>query len=265
MISYKEYLRQYGKDNIVEDVFVYDQAFRRYTEKLHTWLKEKNLRVMRDDKTIIAQILYAYPSLPHAFKGDPNHLPHGQYQKELKDGIVALREERSPIPIISFYLSDIAFAFNRQVSGDVRYGNAPINGARFHALRYQKERPYDLTYAMSIWTKYKADMNHMWQQILHDFDPVLCFDVDNQQIPVRIINISDNSTLDSTGGSEQLVRWDVTVMLEGWLKTSVAKVPVIHKEKMQMVERTAVSMTELMNIQREYNLMSGEVDVESVD
>ena len=266
MISYKEYLRQYGKDDIVEELIPHDQAFRRYTEALMTWLKDKKFKVLRDNKTIDATVLYSFPSMSHALKGAGNYLPHGQYQKDLKDKVADLREDRSPIPVISFYLADLSLSWERQLPGDVRFGGSLANGAKGHAYRLQKDRPYDLVYTFSLWTRYKADMNYMWQQFLEPFDPVLYFDVDRQSIPMKIDNIADNSQLESVDGSEQLVRWDVTCSMEGWLRANIAKVPTVQKQRIAFAESTHEgSIDDAMKISTDFNLDTGEIKNESVD
>ena len=267
MISYKEYLRQYVPNSRVEEVQIIDQAFRRYSEEVMTWLKSLNITVLRDDKTIEAEIIYAFPSKSHALKGASNYTPHGQYQKDLDTKLVKMREDRTPIPIISYYLADLELAMERQIPGDVRYYGGVTNESNLTAYRLQKERPYDLTFMFSLWTKYKADMNYVWQRFLHEFDPVKYFIIDNQQIPLRLENIADNSDLESYEGSEQLVRWDMTCTMEGWLKTNPIKVPTVQKQFVALVEEVVGTggINDLMKIRKEFDLRTGEVDVESVE
>jgi len=267
MISYKEYLRVYEPTTKVAELKITDQAFRRYSEAVMTWLHDLNIVVLRDDKSIQAEIIYAFPSKAHALKGASNYRPHGQYQKDLETKLVSMREDRAPVPIISYYLADLSLAMERQLPGDIRYFGGRTSESNLSAYRLQKERPYDLTYVFSLWTRYKADMNYIWQSFLHEFDPVKYFVLDQQQIPFRLENITDNSDLESVDGAEQLVRWDMTCTMEGWLKTNPVSVPTVQKQFVALSEEIAGTgaINDLMKIRKEFDLRTGEVDYESVE
>jgi len=237
MISYDEFIKTYeghGVDVIKQD----EQAFRKYSEAIIEWLKDLNLQIPRDDKYLDVEIIYAYPMKANALKGAPSHLPDGQKIKNLDEKLVDLRENRTNIPIISFYLSDFSFDWPRELPTHMRYSKQKMyeSGNQMKATRYQKDRPFELTYSFSLWTKYKADMNYLWQQFLSEFGPNKYFRVDNQDIPMKLNSITDVSDLESKDGAEQLVRWDIRCAMEGWLKVDKVEVDTVKTQVVVMGE-----------------------------
>ena len=103
-------------------------------------------------------------------------------------------------------------------------------------------------------------MNYMWQQFLEPFDPVLYFEVDGQSIPMRIENVTDNSDLESTDGSEQLVRWDISCQMEGWMKANATKVPTVQVQKLVLAEEVIPGQSIDLHISTtNFNKKTGEI------
>jgi hypothetical protein len=99
-----------------------------------------------------------------------------------------------------------------------------------------KEVPFILQYTLSVWTRNKSDMFYIHQQILSRFNPNVVFFIDNQEIPVRLDSIVDTSTLESAGGAYQLVRNDIIITMDAWMKRNAVTVRTVHREKLAYSE-----------------------------
>ena len=112
-----------------------------------------------------------------------------------------------------------------------------------------KEVPFLLQWTLSIWTKYKSDMGYVRQQLLNRFNPNVVFLVDEQEIPCRLDSITDTSVLESKDGTAQLVRNEVVMSMDAWIKRDPASVRTIIKEKVVFYEEAVVgdSPTSILN------------------
>jgi hypothetical protein len=56
------------------------------------------------------------------------------------------------------------------------------------------------------------------QQLLSKFNPVVVLEVEGQEIPVFLESVVDTSSLEAAEGNYQLVRNDITLKVNAWIR-----------------------------------------------
>tara|TARA_R110000822_G_scaffold24679_3_gene74996 strand:+ start:21 stop:782 length:762 start_codon:yes stop_codon:yes gene_type:complete len=88
------------------------------------------------------------------------------------------------------------------------------------AVRIISEAPraVDIEYGINIWSKYKADMDQLCEQIRLLFNPHLVIKNSYTNTALAFIESeSDDSTLETTDRQERIIRRTFSIKLEGWI------------------------------------------------
>jgi hypothetical protein len=250
LINYKKYLVDYegeGKGG-AHRYPVQEEAFRKYSESLVSWLR--NITVPRNDKDIQVEVVYGYPEFATALRATPSQQVKPEVNRELGEKLVDLREDRTRVPIISYFITNYTYDQSRELPGEIYYKGKFVDDSKKDIVMLNKEVPFILQYTLAVWTKFKADMAQIQQQLLSRFNPNVVFLVDNQEIPCRLDGITDTSALEAKDGNYQLVRNDVIISMDAWLKRDPVSVRTILRERVQFSESaiTANSAQEVIDI-----------------
>ena len=230
----KKYLKLYRDPGGAVVIPRAEEAFRRYSETVKEFLK--GLYVERKDGPIPVEAIYSYPNIATALRSAPSYDSLPEVNRELGQKLVDLREERTKIPIIAFQISGYTYSQARQLPGEIYYSSQFKDSSKKDIIRSNKPVPFDLQYTMSVWTKTRADMFFIQQQLLSRFNPNVTFEIDTQEIPVFLDSVTDTSSLESTQGNYQLVRNDIVIHLEAWIKRNDISVRTVLKDKLAFHE-----------------------------
>lgn len=230
----KKYLKQYKDPGGATVIPRAEEAFRKYSERMKEFLN--GLYIDRKDGPVPVEVVYSFPNIATALRSAPSYDAKPEVNRELGQKLVDLREERTKIPIIAFQISGYTYVMDRQLPGEIYYNVQYTDASKKNIIRANKPVPFDLQYTLSIWTKTKADMFFVQQQILSKFNPTVTFEVDTQEIPVFLDSITDTSSLESATGTYQLVRNDIVLHLNAWIKRNDISVRTIHRDKMAFHE-----------------------------
>jgi len=248
-IDYKKYLVDYQGDGYggTKKYRVYDESFRGYSEAIKLWLQD--ITVPRNDKEVQVEIIYGYPELATALRATPSQQVKPEVNRELGERLIDLREDRTRIPIISFYITNYTYDQARELPGEIFYKGQYTDDSKKNVYMLNKEVPFILQYTMTAWTKYKSDMAYIRQQLLSRFNPNVVFLVDNQEIPCRLDSIVDTSTMESKDGNYQLIRNDMIMSLDAWMKRDPVSVRTVHRERTVFYEKSLLgdNPTEILN------------------
>jgi hypothetical protein len=231
LINYKKYLVDYegeGKGG-ARKIVLFEEAFRKYSEEMQKWLQD--IVVPRKDKTIQVEVLYGSPQISTALRAAPSQQEKPEVNREFGQKLVDLREDRTKIPIIGFYISAMTYDQSRELPGEIFYKGQYVDDSKKDIIMLNKEIPFVLQYTLSIWTKSKSDMFYIHQQLLNRFNPNIVFYIDKQEIPCRLDSIVDTSALEVRDGAYQLVRNDVVLTLDAWIKRNAASVRTVQRDK----------------------------------
>ena len=248
-INYKRYLVDYAGDGHggAKKYRIYDESFRAYSEAVKSWLQD--ITVPRNDKEIQVEIMMGFPELSTALRATPSQQVKPEVNRELGERLIDLREDRSRIPIISFWITSYTYDQVRELPGEIFYKANFTDDSKKNIYMLNKEVPFILQYTMTAWTKYKSDMAYIRQQLLSRFNPNVVFLVDSQEIPCRLDSIVDTSTMESKDGNYQLIRNDIVMSLDAWLKRDPASVRTILRERTVFYEKALIgdNPTEILN------------------
>jgi hypothetical protein len=230
-INYKKYLVDYqgdGKGGAKKYVII-EEAFRKYSEEIQRWLQD--IIVPRKDKNIQVEVVYGFPQLSTALRGAQTQQEKPEVNRELGQKLIDLREDRARVPIIGFHISTMTYDQSRELPGEIFYRGKYLDDSKKDIMMLNKEIPFILQYTLSCWTRYKSDMNYILQQILPRFNPNVVFLVDDQEIPCRLDSVVDTSALEVKDGATQLIRHDIIMNLDAWVKRNTASVRTVHRDK----------------------------------
>ena len=236
LIDMKKYLVTYAGDGYggAHKFHVYDEAFRNYGTVLKTWLED--ITVPRNDKEVQVVVLFGYPEFATALRSAREQQVKPEINRELNEYLVDLREDKTRVPIISFYPSNTTYDQSREIPGEIYYKAGFLDASKKDIIILNKEVPFLLQWTLSIWTKYKSDMSYVRQQLLNRFNPNVVFLVENQEIPCRLDSITDTSVLEAKDGTAQLIRNEVLISMDAWIKRDPASVRTVIKEKVVFYE-----------------------------
>jgi len=240
LMNMKKYLVAYQGDGYggARKFRVYDEAFRNYGTTLKTWLED--ITVPRNDKEVQVVVMFGYPEFATALRSAREQQVKPEVNRELNEYLVDLRDDKTRVPIISFYPSNITYDQTRELPGEVFYKGKFVDASKKDIIILNKEVPFLVQWTLSIWTKYKSDMGYVRQQLLNRFNPNVVFLVDDQEIPCRLDSITDTSVLESKDGTAQLVRNEVVISMDTWIKRDPASVRTVIKEKVVFYEEAYV-------------------------
>lgn len=237
LMDMKKYLVEYAGDGYggAKKYHVYDEAFRGYGVVLKTWLQD--ITVPRNDKEVQVEVIFGYPEFATALRSAPEQQVKPEVNRELNEKLIDLRDDKTRVPIISFYPSNVAYDQSREIPGEMYYKAKYLDASKKDIIILNKEVPFLVTWTLSIWTKYKSDMGYVRQQLLSRFNPNVVFLVDEQEIPCRLDSITDTSVLEAKDGTAQLIRNEVMISMDTWIKRDPASVRTVIKEKMVFYEQ----------------------------
>jgi len=240
LINMKKYLVQYEGDGKggARRYPVTEEAFRKYSEALNTWLR--NITVPRNDKDIQVEVVYGYPEFATALRAAPSQQVKPEVNRELQEKLVDLREDRTRIPIISYFITNYTYVQPRELPGEIYYKADFADASKKDIILLNKEIPFELQYTLAIWTKFKSDMATIQHHLLSRFNPNVVFYVDSQEIPCRLDSVTDTSVLEAKDGAYQLIRNDVVISMDAWLKRDPVTVRTILKDRIIFSE-TSIS------------------------
>ena len=233
-IDMKKYLKLYRDPGGATVIPRAEEAFRKYSERMQEFLK--GLYVDRKDGPIPVEVIYSLPNIATALRAAPSYDALPEVNRELGQKLVDLREERTKIPIIAFRISTYTYVMDRQLPGEIYYSTQFKDSSKKDMIKSNKPVPFDLQYTLSIWTKTKGDMFFIQQQLLSRFNPAVVFEVDTQEIPVFLESVTDTSSLESTQGNYQLVRNDVVLRVNAWIKRNDISVRTVLRDKLAFHE-----------------------------
>jgi hypothetical protein len=236
LMDMKKYLVEYQGDGYggARKFHIYDEAFRGYGEVLKTWLQD--ITVPRNDKEVQVVVIFGYPEFATALRSAREQQVKPEINRELNEYLVDLRDDKTRVPIVSFYPSNTTYDQAREIPGEMFYKGNFVDASKKDIIILNKEVPFILQWTISIWTKYKSDMAFIRQQLLNRFNPNVVFLVENQEIPCRLDSITDTSVLEAKDGTAQLVRNEVVISMDAWIKRDPASVRTVIKEKMVFYE-----------------------------
>jgi len=249
-MNMKKFLVEYAGDGRggSKKYHVYDEAFRGYGEVLKTWLQD--ITVPRNDKEVQVEVIFGYPEMATALRSVPEQQVKPEINRELNEKLIDLRDDKTRVPIVSFYPSNITYDQTREIPGEMFYKSKFLDASKKDIIILNKEVPFIVQWTLSVWTKYKSDMGYVRQQLLNRFNPNVVFLVDDQEIPCRLDSITDTSVLESKDGSAQLIRNEVVMSMDAWIKRDPASVRTVIKEKLVFYEQAynTDDPIELLNI-----------------
>ena len=196
----------------------------------------KGFFIQRKDDVVPVEVMYSFPNIATALRAAPSHASKPKVNRELGQKLIDLREDRAKIPIISFQISGYTYVQDRQLPGEIYYKTQFTDDSRKDVMLNNKPVPFDMQYTASIWTKTRADMFFIEQQLLSKFNPAVVFEVETQEIPVFLDSVTDTSALEAADGNYQLVRNDVVMHLTAWVKRNEVSVRTVHRERMAFHE-----------------------------
>jgi len=250
LMDMKKYLVAYQGDGKggAKKYHIYEEAFRSYGSALKEWLQD--ITVPRNDKEVQVEVIFGYPEFATALRAAPEQQVKPEINRELNEKLVDLREDKTRVPIISFYPSNITYDQPREIPGEIFYKAKFLDASKKDIIILNKEVPFLLQWTLSIWTKYKSDMGYVRLQLLNRFNPNVVFLIDEQEIPCRLDSITDTSVLEAKDGTAQLVRNEVVISMDAWIKRDPASVRTVIKEKLVFYEEAYVgnNPTDILNI-----------------
>ena len=232
----KKYLKLYRDPGGATVIPRAEEAFRKYSETMRDFLR--GFFIERKDGPIPVEIVYSAPNIATALRAAPSYNAKPEVNKELGEKLVDLREDRTKIPIIAFQISAYTYQMDRQLPGEIYYNSQYTDDSKKDIVRMNKPVPFDIQYTLSIWTKTKADMFFIQQQLLSKFNPAVVFEVETQEIPVFLESVTDTSSLESAQGNYQLIRNDVVLRVNAWIKREDISVRTVIREKLAFHEQT---------------------------
>jgi len=237
LMDMKKYLVEYQGDGYggAKKYRIYEEAFRSYGSALKTWLED--ITVPRNDKEVQVEVIFGYPEFATALRSAPEQQVKPEINRELNEKLIDLRGDKTRAPIISFYPSTTTYDQSRELPGEIFYKAGFLDASKKDSILLNKQVPFLVQWTLSIWTKYKSDMGYVRQQLLSRFNPNVVFLIENQEIPCRLDSIIDTSVMEAKDGSAQLIRNEVMISMDAWIKRDPATVRTILKEKVVFYEQ----------------------------
>jgi len=161
-----------------------------------------------------------------------------------------------PLPFMSFYRMAPVQNQSRFRRADLRYLDYTPDGNNI--LQSRMPHPYDILYQIDIWCEFQDDMNVLIESILRKWkDPLVHINVDHGQpfgdykIAVFYEGGQDNSVVESMD-AERILRYTLTVKVEGFLSFPARKVKTVRKEQIYATvadsyEETTIADETLLN------------------
>ena len=135
--------------------------------------------------------------------------------------IAKLKQDNNIIlPIISINQNQSSNANERRRGSPQLVIESFWSDNKKRAVRVLSEAPraIDIEYGINIWTKYKADMDQICEQIRLLFNPHMVVKSSYTTTAMAFIDTeSDNSTLETSDRQERVLRRTFSIKLEGWI------------------------------------------------
>lgn len=124
------------------------------------------------------------------------------------------------LPIVSINQNQSSNADSRRRGSPQIVNESFWSDEKKRAVRVISEAPraIDIEYGINIWTKYKANMDQLCEQVRLLFNPHMVIKNSYTNTAMAYIDTeTDNSTLDTSDRQERIIRRTFSIKLEGWI------------------------------------------------
>jgi len=177
--------------------------FKIYSQAILTWLKTLDPLYRRKSAAQKVNVIYGNPERVFA---RINYLPSN---------------ERINVPIIGAYITGIDPLPEMNIPSFLRFHKFYyLPSGKPDLLRsynFSKLKAYSVNYSIDIWAEFKSDIDYIIYTLLREFNNgeirylILKSNENFQYIPIKLNNISDNSTYEPGNAADIAIRWSMGV------------------------------------------------------
>lgn len=200
-----------------------------------------------------------------------------------KDGTGVV--DRITLPIMSLFTSGYDFTSERYLyhyavdykrikNTTDQYGNriGPVGGNpgvtqqerydRDTVLGVSRGIPVNLSYRLTIWTKYWEDMNQILEQVATKFSPrayIRVQGVTNWETTVKVDSVSNNIDTEPGDINNRVIKFEVNVTAESFVPQPIIRRKAVLKTKIDIVD--SVDDNDIQNVLRTIETTIGELNI----
>jgi len=139
------------------------------------------------------------------------------------------REISITLPRLAFELTGLSYAPNRKLNSGLRITKGVNTGGTDFASVYSPV-PYDMTFTLSIMTKYAEDGVQLVEKIIPFFTPDFTVTVKalpdvslNLDVPIELNSITNSDSYEGDFEVKRVITWDLSFTVKGYLFGPVTK------------------------------------------
>jgi hypothetical protein len=97
--------------------------------------------------------------------------------------------------------------------------------------------PVDVSHSIYVWTKYREDMNQIFEQIVQKFNPIAYIRVKgiDWEIPVKLDSIANNEESDPGDKSDRVIKYQFGITTETFIAQPIVRKKAVLKTRVEVV------------------------------
>jgi len=170
--------------------------------------------------------------------------PKAKYIARLTSDPDLTREISRTLPRLAFEMNGIAYAPERKLNSAVKMKKGVDTGGVDFATVYTPV-PYNITFTLSIMSKYAEDGIQLIEKIVPFFTPDYTVTVKaltditlNLDVPIELLNITNNDSYEGDLDSRRVITWDLNFNVKAYLFGPIQKTKYITDASINLFDES---------------------------
>ena len=170
--------------------------------------------------------------------------PKAKYIARLTSDPDLTREISITLPRLAFEMNGIAYAPERKLNSAVKMKKGVDTGGVDFATVYTPV-PYNITFTLSIMSKYAEDGIQLIEKIVPFFTPDYTVTVKaltditlNLDVPIELLNITNNDSYEGDLDSRRVITWDLNFNVKAYLFGPIQKTKYITDASINLFDES---------------------------